>query len=246
MKLVNMLNGRNLQTDSSPERKSADVIPAEVKKVEEPVHEKDDIRNASRSNTPVSEGPAGTIQNIEEADAPQRQENVPETLSNDNEDGGSCEEIIENKDESASKGRSDKRTKKKISKPSSFDVLFGRGKPYQGHEGNIRLHKIVNVHKERYLKSRRDDKFAIAEEIVQYIKQGGDGSDGSKSKKQRGRFLKRVDGEEYWVEVRALFRHLIPFSEVFDAVVSLLSMLRFVLLTSIPNVSCLLFLPKLL
>ena len=59
----------------------------------------------------------------------------------------------------------------------------------------------MNVHKERYLKSRRDDKFAIAEEIVQYIKQGGDGSDGSKSKKQRGRFLKRVDGEEYWVEV---------------------------------------------
>jgi hypothetical protein len=82
--------------------------------------------------------------------------------------------------------------------PLSFiDLTLGRGKPYQGHEGNVRLHKIVNLHKARYLKSRRDDKFAIAEEIVQYIKQGND----DKGKKETGRFLKRVDGEEYWVEV---------------------------------------------
>ena len=200
MKLVTMLNGRNLQSDAKPDKKSIDVIPSEVKKVEEPIKKEDDIRIPSPSKGAASEGAAEMTQNTEDAAASQEHEGAPEEPSKNKEDGVSGADLVENKGE-VGKGRNDKRTKKKISKPSSFDVLFGRGKPYQGHEGNIRLHKIVNVHKERYLKSRRDDKFAIAEEIVQYIKQGGDGSDGSKSKKQRGRFLKRVDGEEYWVEV---------------------------------------------
>jgi hypothetical protein len=79
-----------------------------------------------------------------------------------------------------------------IDNPSKFDVLFGRGKPYQGHSGNIRLHKVVDVYKPRYSQARRHVKTEIAEEIVQFIKGGGEKS---------GRFLKRTEGEDAWVEV---------------------------------------------
>jgi hypothetical protein len=77
--------------------------------------------------------------------------------------------------------------------PSPNDVLFGRGKPYQAHEGNVRLHKMVKLQKQRYLNSRRYDKLAIAEEIVKEVQYGRLG--------EPGRFLKRADGEEYWEEV---------------------------------------------
>lgn len=79
-----------------------------------------------------------------------------------------------------------------IVKPTKFDVLFGRGKPYQGHSGNIRLHKVVDVYKPRYSQARRHVKTEIAEEIVQFIKGGGE---------KAGRFLKRTEGEDAWVEV---------------------------------------------
>jgi len=80
----------------------------------------------------------------------------------------------------------------KILQPTQFDVLFGRGKPYQGHAGNIRLHKVVDLYKTRYSKARRHEKTEIAEEIVQFVKNGG---------AKAGRFLKRLEGEESWVEV---------------------------------------------
>ena len=82
----------------------------------------------------------------------------------------------------------------RISQPSQFDVLFGRGKPYQGHAGNIRLHKIVDLYKPRYSQARRHEKTEIAEEIVQFIKTPTNNN-------KPGRFLKRVENEEAWVEV---------------------------------------------
>lgn len=82
---------------------------------------------------------------------------------------------------------------KRVNQPTQFDVLFGRGKPYQGHTGNIRLHKVVELYKPRYCQARRHEKTEIAEEIVQFIKNGG----GNKA----GRFLKREEGQECWVEV---------------------------------------------
>mmetsp|Transcript_31805 Transcript_31805/g.53149 ORF Transcript_31805/g.53149 Transcript_31805/m.53149 type:complete len:295 (+) Transcript_31805:341-1225(+) len=76
------------------------------------------------------------------------------------------------------------------------DVLFGRGKPYQGHAGNIRLHQIVNLYRPRYSGARRHEKTEMAEEIVQIIKTGG-------GSHLPGRFLKKLDGDEHdaWVEV---------------------------------------------
>jgi hypothetical protein len=84
-------------------------------------------------------------------------------------------------------------TASQIITPSPNDVLFGRGKPYQAHEGNVRLHKMVKLQKQRYLNSRRYDKLAIAEEIVKEVQNGRPG--------EPGRFMKRADGEEYWEEV---------------------------------------------
>eukprot|EP00934_Nitzschia_sp_Nitz4_P008777 Nitzschia sp. Nitz4//scaffold17_size182527//76857//77714//NITZ4_001850-RA/size182527-processed-gene-0.51-mRNA-1//-1//CDS//3329539328//8767//frame0 len=80
----------------------------------------------------------------------------------------------------------------RISQPSKFDILFGRGKPFQGHAGNIRLHKVVDLYKPRYSQARRHEKTEIAEEIVQFVKTGG---------AKAGRFLKRLENEEVWVEV---------------------------------------------
>lgn len=76
-----------------------------------------------------------------------------------------------------------------VTMPEDLDVVFGRGKPFQLHPGNQRLHMIVDRHRDRYQAARRYDKFAIAEEIVETIKSGG---------KTRGRFLRRVEGEEFW------------------------------------------------
>jgi hypothetical protein len=80
----------------------------------------------------------------------------------------------------------------RVLQPTQFDVLFGRGKPFQGHAGNIRLHKVVDVYKGRYSQARRHEKTEIAEEIVQFIKNGGS---------KAGRFLKRAEGEECWIQV---------------------------------------------
>ena len=71
-------------------------------------------------------------------------------------------------------------------------VLLGRGKPFQSHYGNIRLHKLVNENRERYLGASRDEKNSIAKTIVHNIKVGVDGE-------SSGRFLKRAgDGRDFW------------------------------------------------
>eukprot|EP00980_Cylindrotheca_fusiformis_P029036 scaffold22701_cov123-Cylindrotheca_fusiformis.AAC.15 len=79
-----------------------------------------------------------------------------------------------------------------IQQPTEFDVLFGRGKPYQDHPGNLRLHSIVNVYKKSYSQARRHEKTALAEEVVAIIKNNG---------KNSGRFLKRSDSQGCWKEV---------------------------------------------
>ncbi|KAL3936225.1 MAG: hypothetical protein SGBAC_008409 [Bacillariaceae sp.] len=70
--------------------------------------------------------------------------------------------------------------------PTEYDVLFGRGKPFQDHPGNLRLHSIVNVYKANYTQARRHEKTSIAEDVVKIIKNDG---------KHAGRFLKQVDGK---------------------------------------------------
>lgn len=78
---------------------------------------------------------------------------------------------------------------KRVNNPTSLDILLGRGKPVQSHSGNQRMLSIVDENRARYLDSERKVKHQIIEEILKSIKASG------------GRFLTRVDYENYWVEV---------------------------------------------
>ncbi|KAG7350478.1 hypothetical protein IV203_009838 [Nitzschia inconspicua] len=94
--------------------------------------------------------------------------------------------------ESKSSTKPAARTSSTVETPTDQDVLFGRGRPYQSHPGNVNLHRLVALHKDRYERSRRFDKLAIADQIVYEIKFGGG--------KSPGRFLRRVEGKDYWEE----------------------------------------------
>lgn len=66
-----------------------------------------------------------------------------------------------------------------ITKPSSKDVLFGRGRPIQGHPGNKLLNSLVEAMRERYESlQQRSDKTMVSQMIVAKVKNAG------------GRFLK--------------------------------------------------------
>lgn len=66
-----------------------------------------------------------------------------------------------------------------IAKPSSKDVLFGRGRPIQGHPGNKLLNSLVEAMRERYESlQQRSDKTMVSQMIVTKVKNAG------------GRFLK--------------------------------------------------------
>jgi hypothetical protein len=81
----------------------------------------------------------------------------------------------------------------RIDKPEPLDILCGKGKPFQEHTGNLRLHQIVGLYRKSYSDAPRHVKQCIVEEIVQKIKQGG------------SRFLRRVDVEGFWEEVSDSF-----------------------------------------
>eukprot|EP00980_Cylindrotheca_fusiformis_P001807 scaffold408_cov71-Cylindrotheca_fusiformis.AAC.8 len=77
----------------------------------------------------------------------------------------------------------------KISEPGKDDVLLGRGKPFQNHPGNQRMLRIVDLHKQKYLRVKRDKKRAIVEEVLDEIQGRG------------ARFLKRSEDGRNWDEV---------------------------------------------
>lgn len=62
--------------------------------------------------------------------------------------------------------------------PTNLDVLLGRGKPYQDYPGNVRFHKIIELHRPAYEATSRSKKSATIMEIVRTINAMG------------GRFLK--------------------------------------------------------
>jgi hypothetical protein len=78
-----------------------------------------------------------------------------------------------------------------IFKPTQYDVLLGRGRPFQSWPGNKRLHTVVDLYKPRYSKAKRHEKTEMAEEIVMFIKTTGRDKVG-----RCGRFLRRVTVEE--------------------------------------------------
>jgi hypothetical protein len=74
--------------------------------------------------------------------------------------------------------------------PGERDVLFGRGKTVVDAPGNINFRNVVESYAERYEAAGRLEKIFIADVIIRIIKEG-----------HGGRFLKRKEGDDYWVEV---------------------------------------------
>jgi hypothetical protein len=74
--------------------------------------------------------------------------------------------------------------------PTDFDILLGRGKPFQSHHGNMFMLHVIDHFRVRYLQAERRGKHGIIEEVMGHIKVKG------------GRFLSRVEYEEYWTEVK--------------------------------------------
>eukprot|EP00980_Cylindrotheca_fusiformis_P031517 scaffold26495_cov103-Cylindrotheca_fusiformis.AAC.4 len=80
--------------------------------------------------------------------------------------------------------------KTRVVQPADVDILLGRGKPFQNHPGNQRMLALVDKYRDRYQQAERKEKHDIVEEVMGIISGSG------------GRFLRRVDYENYWVEVK--------------------------------------------
>jgi len=79
--------------------------------------------------------------------------------------------------------------KTRVVLPADADILLGRGKPFQNHAGNQRMLTLVDKYRERYQQAERKEKHDIVEEVMGIISGSA------------GRFLRRVDYENYWIEV---------------------------------------------
>ena len=77
---------------------------------------------------------------------------------------------------------------RRVGTPSPADVLLGRGRPFQSHPGNQRMLQLIGVRRPQYLERDRRGKNEIIMEVIRTVKELG------------GRFLRRVDYEQYWTE----------------------------------------------
>ena len=71
--------------------------------------------------------------------------------------------------------------------PAHSDILFGRGKPFREHIGNLRLVNLLDEHLARYEAAKLKEKSGVIAEMVDIIIKKG------------GRFLKQEKG--VWEEV---------------------------------------------
>jgi hypothetical protein len=71
--------------------------------------------------------------------------------------------------------------------PGKFDVLLGRGKPLQKHDGNLNYHYVIEGYHANYDQATKLEKTQLAKYIVEKIQSQG------------GRFLKQED--EGWLEI---------------------------------------------
>lgn len=71
--------------------------------------------------------------------------------------------------------------------PGRLDVLFGRGKPIQGHFGNLRYHALLDHYQHAYEQAKKFDKMDIAKATVDQVHE------------YFGRFLKQEAAG--WIEV---------------------------------------------
>eukprot|EP00980_Cylindrotheca_fusiformis_P028377 scaffold22596_cov131-Cylindrotheca_fusiformis.AAC.6 len=69
------------------------------------------------------------------------------------------------------------------------DILFGRGRGYHNHPGNMRMRQVIDRYRESYHTTNRGDKHAIVRIVYNKLIEGG------------ARFLKRNEDEDSWMEV---------------------------------------------
>ncbi|CAJ1935172.1 unnamed protein product [Cylindrotheca closterium] len=74
--------------------------------------------------------------------------------------------------------------------PTTKDIIFGRGKKYQDHEGNKRMRDCVNEYKQLYNALKRFQKQALVETIYKKLVEGG------------ARFLRKDEATDTWVLVK--------------------------------------------
>jgi hypothetical protein len=51
-------------------------------------------------------------------------------------------------------------------RPAQKDILLGRGKPYQNHQGNVIMRRLARLYKDRYSQVHRDERRDVAMELV--------------------------------------------------------------------------------
>ena len=73
--------------------------------------------------------------------------------------------------------------------PGSFDILIGKGKPFQDHQGNAELREWIRNHQSSYEVAQKYEKKNLVMHVIEMVKRRG------------GRFLKDDGG--YWSEVDA-------------------------------------------
>lgn len=72
-----------------------------------------------------------------------------------------------------------------------YDVIFGRGKGYQNHPGNVRMREVIEKYKVRYHSLSRKEKRDLLRLVYNEIVEDG------------ASFLRRLDGDDAWVKVDA-------------------------------------------
>lgn len=74
------------------------------------------------------------------------------------------------------------------------DILFGRGKGFQDHSGNVRMRQIIDKYKEQYHSLKRSHKRTLVEAVYKEIVEEG-ARFLTKSNKSNDSFFVLVDGE---------------------------------------------------
>jgi hypothetical protein len=152
---------------------------------------------APRGPPVVSESAAATSQATssssgEPDDAFQRTSSSA-TSSSETPQGRGAEELPQSPNNTERTAKSAKRKitvhHQQIKQPGQFDILCGRGRPFQEHPGNLLLRQVVDLHRERYKTAERNHRGAIADEVVVALKAS------------RNRFLKQDDETEGWEEI---------------------------------------------
>lgn len=72
--------------------------------------------------------------------------------------------------------------------PGSFDILVGKGRPFQDHPGNIRLREWIKQHQSSYEKAQKYEKKKLVQNVIEMVRSKG------------GRFLKDDGG--HWIQVQ--------------------------------------------